>query len=586
MPGSYFGWLVLVTGISFVLSLLAVIILDPGQWQRDGRLMVGGTAAGAVVVSLYFLGRWLLCWRNFKRFMFGVACLVTLIAVFYAEENWRGRHAWDKFKQEWEAKGEKFNFDDFVPPPVPDDQNFAKAPVFDATDKLANRKWRDEHRNQHPEQGGGGWDVNLVDPLDINLGPEPWPTNGVGDWRRAEGRRLEPWQAYYRDLALKTNTYPVSAQPQTPAQDVLLALSRFDPVIQQLRQAGQRPASRFPLDYDDEDPAEILLPHLAALKRCSQILQLRAIAELQNGQADQALADVKLNLRLIDSMRTEPFIITHLVRIAMLQITLQPVWEGLKDHRWSDAQLAELDSEFGNFNFPADYKFSIRGERVMHIKILDWIERKRSRYWLLFNVMDSDSRNEMNSFFTAVKIYLMPRGWYCQSELAIAQLDQQWILPAADDERQTISPELIKQAREAVDATTHASGCDIFARLLVPSMEAYAKKAAYAQNSVNLARTAFALERYRLAHTGYPDSLDALVPRFAAHLPHDIIGGQSLKYRREAGDRFILYSVGWNEKDDGGTVAFKESSSGQPKDKEPLPVDLDAGDWVWTYWPK
>src|SRR5579859_1455404 len=123
MPGSYFGWLVLITGISFCLSLLFVIILDPGQWQRDGRLVAAATAAGAVVTSLVFLGRWLLCWRNFKRFMFGAACLATVIAVFYAEENWRGRHDFDKFKQEWEAKGEKFNFDDFVPPPVPDDQN-------------------------------------------------------------------------------------------------------------------------------------------------------------------------------------------------------------------------------------------------------------------------------------------------------------------------------------------------------------------------------------------------------------------------------------------------------------------------------
>ncbi len=72
-------------------------------------------------------------------------------------------------------------------------------------------------------------------------------------------------------------------------------------------------------------PSDILLPHLARLKRCGQVLQLRAIAELQNGQSEKALDDVKLMLRLADSIRTEPFLISHLVRIAMLQIALQPI---------------------------------------------------------------------------------------------------------------------------------------------------------------------------------------------------------------------------------------------------------------------
>ena len=58
-----------------------------------------------------------------------------MIALFYAEEDWRGKHDWEKFKRQWEAKGEKFDFKDFVPPPVPDDQNFAFSPVWIAEEK-------------------------------------------------------------------------------------------------------------------------------------------------------------------------------------------------------------------------------------------------------------------------------------------------------------------------------------------------------------------------------------------------------------------------------------------------------------------
>jgi hypothetical protein len=93
------------------------------------------------------------------------------------------------------------------------------------------------------------------------------------------------------------------------------------------------------------------------------------------------------------------------------------------------------------------------------------------------------------------------------------------------------------------------------------------------QESVDLARVACALERYRLAHDEYPESLDVLVPRFIAKLPHDIINGQPLHYRRTADGQFVLYSIGWNEKDDGGIVGLRDSGS----------VDITKGDWVWRY---
>jgi hypothetical protein len=577
-PSNPVLWAILLVVI-YVFALAIGLVTGSFGWAGSIALTVLGTCLVAFI-------RWVCCWRNFKRFLFGVACVVTLIALAYAEENWRGKHDWEQFKSDWAAKGEKFDFDAIVPPPVPDNDNFAMAPLFDATDKLASRKWREEHRNRNQGRNGSEWDMNLVDPLDISVGPDA-PDKGSGDWQRSQMSDLQSWQKYYRDLAAKTNTYPVTPQPQTPAQDVLLALSTYDSVLEQLRQAALRPQSRFPLDYDDEDPAEILLPHLAALKRCSLVLRLRALAELQNGQPDKALADVKLSLRLADTIRTEPFIITHLVRIAILQISLQPVWEGLAEHKWSDAELVELDSALAKFDFLADYQFSVRGERAMHIKVVDWMEQKRSRYWEIENMVDDNTRNEMNNFGKAVRIYLMPKGWFYQNELTIARLDQNWILPAADVAQQTISPKMIAQAQTNINSSLQPGAFSIFGRLLVPALGSYARKAAYGQNAANLARTAIALERYHLATSAYPNTLDVLAPDLIAQVPHDVIGGQPsqgsgpasqpLKYRRDANGQFVLYSVGWNETDDGGVIAFKKSNDAESS------VNLDEGDWVWKY---
>ena len=510
-----------------------------------------------------FVG-WVFCWRNFKKFVFGCACFATLTALFYAEEDWRGRHDWEKYKHEWEARGERFDFADFVPPPVPDDRNFALTPVvFTSYGQILTRDG-----NAIPPDKR---DTNFVNRLKMEITHNYEESPKDGSWQLARMTDLKAWRDYYNALGTTTNEFPVALPPQSPATDVLLALSKYDSVIEELRQASQSPDSRFPLDYDMEDPAEILLPHLAVLKQCSLALQLRALAELAAGQNEKAFADVKLSLRLVDSIRTEPFIITQLVRMAMLQITLQPVWEGLAEHKWTDTELAGLEAELSKLDFPADYEFSVRGERASHNKILDWIEQKRSRYWLLADMINGNNTSE--NFLESTASYLVPQGWFYQNKISLAQVEQQWSLPMVDATNQIVSPKTVL-AGMAGESSLRRTPFNFFALLLAPGFGVFAQKTAYAQNAVNLARVAIALERYRLAHGEFPESLDALSPQFMEKIPHDLINGEPLHYRRTEDGQFILYSIGWNETDDGGVVGLTASGSA---------VDTRKGDWVWRY---
>ena len=536
---------------------------------------------GFLIASFVSFIRWLCCWRNFKRFLFGLACFVTLIALFYAEEDWRGWHAWNKFKHEWEAKGEKFDRASVIPPAVPNDQNFALTPiVFTSYGQLLTRDgkaipWKDR-------------DTNFVDRLKMNVLRDNDtyrekainPTNGY--WAKGTITDLKGWQAYYHapvetnQNSTITNEFPVAPQPQTPAQDVLLALSKYDSTIEDLRQASQLPYSRFPLEWDKDDPASILLPHLADLKRSSQVLQLRAIAELQNGESEKALADVKLSLRLADSVRAEPFLISHLVRIAMLQITLQPIYEGLAENKWSEAQLADLDSELAKLDFLADYKTAMRGEMVF-LQTGD-IEYLRLHPKLLLIMSGERVDNNGDSIpplmIVVGKFHLIPGGWFYQNELRCVRTMEQFYLPLADINHQTISPEMTRRAVATVKANArHRNAYNFLECLFVPSLGNAVQKFGYAQSSVNLARVANALERYRLAHGEFPDSLDALAAQFPDGIPHDVIGGQPLHYRRTDDGQFVLYSVGWNERDDGGIVGLFKSGG----------ADINKGDWVWRY---
>lgn len=491
--------------------------------------------------------RWLFSWRTLRRTLVALAALLTLLALLITEENWRGKRAWDHYRQEWAAKGERFDLASVVPPPVPDEQNFFAAPIVSRVLGSTNAEDQGEFRIYRGDS-------------------EKWPTKG-GSWRQATLTDLKPWQQYIRDLAGSTNTFPVAPQPQTPAADVLLALGQFNPALEELRQAGQRPEARLPLQYENgfEGVGE-LLPYLASLKRCGQLLELRALAGLDHGQSDQALADVKLLLRVTDSLRNQPFLISHLVRMAMMALTLQPIYEGLAQHRWSEPQLAELERELAKLDFLADYQFAMRGERTCAIAAFE-AQRITREYR---TVEESFGTNKV----VTVSFRFMPSAFFYQNELAFARLHEQFILPLVDLTNRVVSPALAQAAAAAVKAQGQTySPYQVQALMVFPAISKAVQKFAFAQSSIDLVRVACALERYRLAQGSYPESLNALVPQFIARLPHDIINGQPLNYRRTAEGAFVLYAVGWNETDDGGVVALS-------KGKSPL---VDQGDWVWTY---
>ena len=616
-PRAFLFWLLVVSIAAFV-GAVTVTMTTFGSTPLFDRhrglenfvgctLVVMFVFIATVAVAFIFYGvvRWLFCWSNLKRTFFATACLITLIALFYAEEDWRGWHAWNQFKHEWEAKGEKFNLADFVPPPVPDEQNFALAPIWVEHIKatLGPKRAHQWYGDKFPDNGRTNFTERLL--LEIWHHSSPPAEPETGDWRTAERVDLKAWQVYFRvpndgiimpgmnrPIPMQvTNEFPVMPQPQSPAQDVLLALSKHDAAIEDLRQASRLLGSRFPLEYDSENPASILLPHLAALKRGSIFLKLHAIAALENNQSEKAFDDVKLSLRLTDSVRTEPILISHLVRLAMLQLTLQPVYEGLADHRWSNAQLIALDAELAKLDFLADYEFCQRSELAFIAKDLEYRRRTRDPEYLLYaDYGNGNSRNQL-SFKEELRVFAFrhcPGGWFYQNLVRYGRFALENYLPILDASHQLAFPASAKRANDAArKEVAHLTPYNFMEQdILYPifdlrSPDGLAEKFVSGQTSVNLGRTAIALERYRLAHGEFPESLDALAPQFIAQVSHDVIGGQPLKYRRTADGQFVLYSIGWNERDDGGVVVNQKSRD--PRDESSSKVDISLSDWVWRY---
>jgi hypothetical protein len=258
----------------------------------------------------------------------------------------------------------------------------------------------------------------------------------------------------------------------------------------------------------------------------------------------------------------------------MLQIMLQPVWEGLAEHRWSDQQLAALDAELAKPDFLADYKLSMRGEMGCQGGEMDRLRRHPEQMQNLSGMGVGEEGGMSPLLPGKFAANLIPTGWFYQNQFRCARMMVEFYIPLADVNQQTVSPAAVRHADEVLRAETKkTTSYNILEKLLLPAIGSCVKKFAHAQASVDLARVAIALERYRLAHGELPESLDALAPQFMEKMPHDIINGQPLHYRHAANGQFVLYSVGWNETDDGGEIGPNKYGT----------ADISKGDWVWRY---
>ena len=184
----------------------------------------------------------------------------------------------------------------------------------------------------------------------------------------------------------------------------------------------------------------------------------------------------------------------------------------------------------------------------------------------------------MDKLFGAV---LVPQGWYYLEELNYSRGFHTQLAAGLDATNNRVSVPQIKSGAEALERMVGSGGFAgtelgrvlhhwLMAKMLLPGLTKAVLKSAAAQTTVNQAAIACALERYRLANGHFPEKLDALVPQLISPLPNDVLTGEPYKYRRTDNGQFVLYSVGWDEKDDGGVPG------------RTLFDDLQ-GDWVWEY---
>jgi hypothetical protein len=485
-------------------------------------------------------------WRKAVRvLLFVAACLLTLLVAFYLVEEARGRAAWQAYEAEARARGVKLVQREYLGPPIPDAENFAAIPLFNDTFVT-------------PPPG-----KPTPNPLALPF-KEGAEQPAFDD--PAKGKRIDlaAWQKFFVETGV------LAAAGDNPASDVLKALQKYEPPLAQLREAGKRPASRFPVRW--EDGINALLPHLSVVQNAARIYSLRLATHLATGQREEALQDFRAGLRLYTALLSEPVLISGLVRIHVLTLLENAVWGGLTAGRWSDAELRAIEGDLARLRLMADYQFSMNSERGTFNQILETIRGQSGRQVAQIVGLAAGAPNPIpgSQAVEAASWSLYPRGWLYRSQIRTnLYFDEVLARVSADPPRLDptrkvhTSPE---KKTSALDRTQH-----LLFYLFAPAVSAVERRYAYSQAFNDQTRIACALERHRLTLGKLPETLDALAPEFLEQLPRDVMTGEPFKYRLlDEGSRFTLYSVGFNQTDDGGKTGGKGNAADQP-------------DWVWQY---
>lgn len=468
-----------------------------------------------------------------QRSVFLLACLITVIALFYAEEDWRGKNAWDKYQREREAKGDSFDWLSIVPPAVPDKENFATTPLF------AELFLKPPHRER-------------LTAIQLPVCPSYSTDSRWGNWRMGHPEDLGVWQECFTNI------------------DLVAALSRYDSVLDEVTEASHRTYCRFPLRY--EDSIAMPIPQINPLRNLARIYKLRAMVKLAANQSDDALANVRTGLRLVNLLKDEPLLLSLLVRVGMLDIITQPVWEGLAGHRWNESQVKALQSDFEKIDQLQTLSRTMRATRIFFSDYVRWMREHPMEigFLELFHIKNDGSPVEKGGWLDRA----VPSGWYYQNQLNLDRFYTETLVPTVDYEQRLINSRACKQINRSIE-TMRTTPYNVLSKWMKDGYENAIRRTALSQTYVDEAVVACALERYRLAYGTFPEHLDILVPQFIGRLPHDMINGEPLHYHRAPDGQYVLYSVGWNEVDDGGQIALAGVNQ-----------NFDEGDWVWFSQPQ
>jgi hypothetical protein len=494
-------------------------------------------------LPVFSIGFEMLLLRKFaKGIALFIGALFGLFVLLYLEEDWRGARDWAACQKEFQAKGEILDLRQLAPPGKPED-DLSKVPIF--AEIYENFAHPD---NQKPAR---------LDHISIYLGSyvsEKYPKSA--SYLDGHPLDLTAWQHFYRSLPQAH----LPAKVGTPAQDVLCALSQFDPEMNEVETALSNSNAFWPINY--KMPFAGYLGGVTSMLKVAKVIQLKAIAHLDNHESDLAEKDYLFSFEINRPLTKGCFMVNYLVSVADRTIDDSILWEGIRRHAWNTAQLQEMESAIDSTDALALAATSFRVERASGIQTMKFLKGKNPG--LLAKWGDEDPGVD---FFVHTS-YIRPDGWWNQDILHYS-LGIQNLIDAIDPAHEALDVRTFNVKRQK---TIWRSLYTPLTEIALPIDYSIGEKIAKAETYRRLTCMACRLEEFYVGYQQYPEKLDEL-PNLPPHLSQEVLSEQPLHYQRK-GDGYLLYSTSWDRKDHGGVRTG-------PRVEDGAKVDNADYDWVW-----
>ncbi len=308
--------------------------------------------------------------------------------------------------------------------------------------------------------------------------------------------------------------------PQATARAIEECLGANRQCLTLLHEAAGIAHCRYYYDYRQ------MLPPTRDCRQAGQLLQVSAVYRASQEDTDAAVTGIEDGLRLSDSLRGEPGLISYLVRIGCLSLVLNGLERSLSLTAFTDGQLRELSDALTRTGNTFDFTRVLVTERCAMIEI--W--RNPSR---------------LGPTGPGLPVRMLPgmRGTWLSDILNFmeAQIEASQLPPV----------ERLRRFRRIGNEMQQLSFLHLLAKQTTPAITRVAELDLRARAHLELAKTALALERYRLAGGRVPERLEELVPQYLKEVPSDPFDGNPIRYRRtEPG--YCLYSIFEDGQDNGG----------------------------------
>jgi hypothetical protein len=381
--------------------------------------------------------------------------------------------------------------------------------------------------------------------------------------------------------------------PETEGQQLLPAieetLEESKTELDAARDAALSGPLRFPLEA--RQGPTMLLPHLAALKNDAQLLGARAIVELRNEKREAAWTDLLAVTRLVSAWNPEPAEVSHLVRFNCVGTAFDVTWQVLQAPGWSDQQLLSLRREWEAVDFFKGLPETAAFARAGMVALCQLERRQPPGPRMAFTALRQSPRAIWSELardwreygyrhygtYRDEKALLL---YYRDRELALQRAVQSptWAemrqLPGVTNQGSFQSERPYSRLQMMLNQGRLARGWQMRGvGLLGMAAEAEARR--------RLILAAIALEHYHNRRGSYPERLEELAPEYLKSPPTDFMDGKPLRYRLLADGHFILYSVGLDTIDHGGTMPPRQSPAEIYRRSVMPGAAAEPGDLVW-----